>query len=107
MDQQMVSFRCIPEDDRAAGTCREKVKRDRQSNGDRHRQKEEKGGLQLKSFCFSFLSCCSSSPFVVTKGQQLLQPSPGCKRERNPQQQSKPNVTQRLNEPGMLPPDAV
>lgn len=44
MDQQMVSFRCIPEDDRAAGHMQSESERDRR------RRREEKSGLQLKSF---------------------------------------------------------
>lgn len=48
MDQQMVSFRCIPEDDRAAGHMQSESERDRR------RRREEKSGLQLKSFSFSF-----------------------------------------------------
>lgn len=48
IDQQMVSFRCIPEDDRAAGHMQSESERDRR------RRREEKSGLQLKSFSFSF-----------------------------------------------------
>ncbi len=40
MDQQMVSFRRIPEDDRAAGHMQRESGRDRQRNRDGHRQRE-------------------------------------------------------------------
>lgn len=82
MDQQMVSFRRIPEDDRAAGHMQRESERDRQRNRDGHRQREERGGLDdSRAFSLSFLSPGSSSCSVITKGQQLLQPSPGCRGE--------------------------
>lgn len=54
MDQQMVSFRRIPEDDRAAGHMQRESGRDRQRNRDGLRQREERGGLRFKSFSLSF-----------------------------------------------------
>lgn len=68
MDQQMVSFRRIPEDDRAEGHIQRETEK-------------ERGGLRLKRF-FPFFSCGSSSCSVITKGQQLLQASLGCCGER-------------------------
>lgn len=70
MDQQMVSFRRIPEDDRAEGH----IQRERETE-------KERGGLRLKRF-LPFFSCGSPSCSVITKGQQLLQASLGCCGER-------------------------
>lgn len=81
MDQQMVSFRCIPEDDRAAGHMQRESERDRRRNRDRHRQRGEKRTPIEELFLF-FFSCGSSARSIITKGQQLLPLSPGCCGER-------------------------
>lgn len=98
MDQQMVSFRRIPEDDRAAGHMQRESGRDRQRNRDtdRQRERERRGERKTRNeepFLF-FSSCGSSSCSVTTKGQQLLQPSPGCcaGRERERRRDS-PRIT--------------
>lgn len=55
--------------------------RDRQRNRDRQRERE-RGREELKSFSFSFSSRGSYLCSVITKGQQLLQASLGCRGER-------------------------
>lgn len=68
MDQQMVSFRCIPEDDRAAGHMQRGI--------ETGTHRDEKGGFShWRAFLFSCSPylCC-----VKTKGQQLLQLSHRC-----------------------------
>lgn len=63
--------------------------RERQRNRDGHRQrvrerrgKERREDSNWRAFPFFFLSCGSSSRSDITKGQQLLQASPGCCGER-------------------------
>lgn len=77
MDQQMVSFRRIPEDDRAAGHMQREHDRDRQRKRGRHKQEKKKKKKRERStpaeeFFLFVLSQGSALLSVIAKGQQLF-----------------------------------